>query len=280
MAQSTMSERIPTRTMAEEQLNAAFKAADKRAAVWAIPTLVIAKFSEDHAVNFYTNKLRREREQVSNAYQQLRIVERSEEYPNVKQYVGMIQKISDYIPQQQKQMAYYPYAGIDIFWAAGFDYLVMEDKFYNASVQNAGMWFDVDDYNTTHLYDSVREYKTQNIIPESAEITFSDGDSEKGHVGKLFNNPDVTLIYKAGMPFISYSKKQYRDTELKYGAIVVANDCCSSTKEINMFLNDNGYTQIYEMNPPTITLPWALPIKNVGVFRKNERRKSGEFDHV
>lgn len=275
-----MSERIPTRTIAEEQLNAAFKTVDKRAAVWAIPTLVIAKFSEDHAVNFYTNKLRREREQVSNAYQQLRIVERLEGYPNAKQYAGLIQEISDCIPQDQKQTAYYPYAGIDIFWAAGFHNLVMEDKFYNAPAQHFRMWFDVDDYNTAYLHDLVRECKTQEILPESAEITFSDGDSEKDHVGKLFNYPDATLIYKAGMPFISYGKKQYRDTELEYGAIVVADDCCSSTKEINTFLNDNGYTQIYEMNPPTITLPWALPIKNVGVFRKNERRKSGEFDHV
>ncbi|MBI2034833.1 MAG: hypothetical protein HYT11_03835 [Candidatus Levybacteria bacterium] len=131
------------------------------------------------------------------------------------------------------------------------------------------MGWDVDDdYDTTNLQKLVCEFKTQGIIPATAKITFVTEDSNGKDVGKVFNNPDTTLIYKSGMPFISYSKSQYRDSGLEYGAIVTANDCCSSTKEINILLKDHGYTKIHEETPPKITLPWASSIKNVGIFRK------------
>lgn len=213
-------------------------------------------------VNFH-DKIKPYKYKYRQAVEDLRTIEISEGYPNTKLYIEQIRQLASHIPASNKEAAFYPFAGQDVFWAAEFKNLTMEDINYNSVKDNMSLWWPLKDYDIQNINTLLTALKANHLIPGENKVSFVMNDSEANQVSEL-NNPHSTLIYKSGHTFEA-NKKLFSQANLNFGAIIISNDKTPRRKVENS-LKNFGYELVYQSNPPPIKVPWALTLKNPLLF--------------
>jgi hypothetical protein len=260
-----MSERSPLHKKREKQVSKSHTEAMLLFGAAFLGSQLYRIINPDRANHFLAKVTGYSKTKYHAAIDDLREVETDEDYPVVRRYVADIKQISDQILATAKQRAYYPYAGLDLFWAAGFNNLVMEDKNYDASRDDPTLWWKTTNYETSDLQEFLSRLKRHGVIKGNPNVNFLASNSETSSAPSDFNLPDTTLIYKAGHDFEPFLGEVFSGKQLNFGAIIVTNDRTRKDK-LKKLLSPHDYSLAYELNPPQIPLPWALSLRNPQVF--------------
>ncbi len=130
----------------------------------------------DIANRFLSSKTAPYRNRVAALNNELRRMEFEEDFPVVRQYLAAIDTLTSFIPEKLRETAYYPMAGLDVFWARTFKRVFMEDKNYNIEHNKYDLWWDQQDYDTEKLTSLIDHLKTKEMIPHSYQIIFAKYD--------------------------------------------------------------------------------------------------------
>lgn len=262
-----MTERSPRRIAAEELIASELKTAQSHAIVPFLLYKAIGVLDHEKATQLYKEKMKDYKLRYHQVNIALRQIEQEEGYRNIQRYIDMLLDVRSRIPESLHRIAYYPYAGLDVFWLAGFQNLIMEDKNYNSPDDNPTAWWDADDYKIESLQNLVARLKTNGLISQNNSAKFSIKDSLTSAALNEVNQPFISIIYKAGPSFVYFLEKAFKNREMAFGAIIVANDN-TRPRVLDRVLNKHNYHKVYELNPEMVVNPWSLPISRPKVYLK------------
>lgn len=212
----------------------------------------------DKGLKEFTDKIAPAKEVWSIANEALRRADEAAGFPNASAAAEQIKQLTATLPLHLRKNAYYPLAGTDIFWAASFERLVMEDKNYDG-YSDSSMWFAADDYKTANIELLLTKLRKTGLIPEATKLKLLEGDSDLKTVQNDLNRPNVTLVFKAGHPFSDFTERRFADEQMQFGAVIVANDITKPAL-LERLLRHHGYNLTANFKPPTsIETGWAIP---------------------
>ena len=223
------------------------------------------------ALKFLSSKTASYKHEAMLLNDELRQMEFEEDFPTVGKYLSAIDTLTSNIPEELRNVAYYPMAGLDIFWTSTFKHVVMEDKNYNIENDKFDLWWNRQDYNTEKLTSLFAHLKTKGMIPHGHQVFFVKDDSEKGLNFLKFNRTNSTLIYKSGHTFLNYARKMNKKEQISFGAIILSGDDPSSPpRKVDGFLAEQGYEVAYESKGrnPKHGSPWAIEIIDPRIYLK------------
>lgn len=260
-----MKEQPSRREEIEKQIDKELNDAQVHAIVPYLLSKAIGVFDTKKGEQFYFSHIEPYKMRYNQANETLRQIEEEEEFPNVRRYIKLLLEIRDKIPSSLREQAYYPYAGHDIFWAAAFQDLVMEDKNYNVVQVDHTFWWN--DYKLEALERLTTALKSRGLIPQDNKITYIQHNSETGETISHYNQSSTTLIYKAGWDINAFIKKTFKNKRVEFGAIIVSHDN-SRAGSLEKLLSYHNYQRVHELHPPSIVIPWALPLSKPKVYLK------------
>ena len=262
-----MHEGSPKRVAAEQQITQSLRSAKRHALLPFVVARAIGVFDAQRAALFYNSQVKDHKQRYHDANEALRRIEEEEGFPNIRAYTDVVQDVVSHVPADLRQAAYVPYAGSDVFWAAAFRAVVMEDVNYNTANDHPTAWWSVSDYSISVLDRLVDTLKTHGVIPIENDIDFLQSDSEIEPTEGSLNRPDVTLVHKAGHEFRPFVRNRFGEEEMRFGAIIISNDS-SSRDSLQRLLAAHKYEEVYKANPALVANPWALSIKEPSVYLK------------
>jgi hypothetical protein len=249
----------------ERQIDDNMKLTRKKGVLWGISALPIAVFSKERAYQYFARRIEPQKVTWYELEEQLRAVEREENYPSLRSYVKQIHDISHQIPEHAKQVAYYPYAGTDVFWANEFDHVVMEDKNYDTSSDQGDLWWRIKDYQLSEISKLIDEFTEHGLLSENNHILLSPQNSTDSSDTSL-NNQHTTLIYKSGFDFSSFLSKRFNN-DIQFGAIITSN-MHQNPQKIEQLLSQFDYSTVYTKEPSPLHTPWTINFGKTQVFSK------------
>lgn len=262
-----MNEGLPRRVVLEKLVVKELRSSQIHSLIPLMVSKAIGVFAPEKADLFYEKRMERYKLRYHEANLALKQIEEQEGFPGVKTYINLLLGIVGKLPPYLQQTAYYPNAGTDVFWSAVFQNSFFEDINYNSQADDPTMWWSLNDYNTTLLDAFVNTLKTRGLIPAHHSATFSTNDCQTEASAVDLNQAQITLVYKAGHDFSEYAQTAFKNRELAFGAIIIANDNTKS-RILDNLLSKHSYEKLYESNPEKVINPWALALYKPRIYIK------------
>ena len=199
------------------------------------------------------------------SYRLLEKIEKENGYASMKQYADILDIISEYIPDQCKQICYYPFAGIDFYWARIFNTLICQDITYDR-YESLNAWWGMDWYNGKKRMEIVELLKSIEIIPPENSIICVNGKAELPNKETELNRHEVTLLLKGGHSVIDFIKERFND-QVFFGIIIIVTPA-DTIEDLDGFMSYNGYNLIYHDNETRLLIPYAMELRDIHVFSK------------
>jgi hypothetical protein len=199
-------------------------------------------------------------------YRTLEDLEKREGYRATHICANVLDKIAKHLPAD-KNICYYPFSGVDFYWARIFNKVVCEDiSFGKKELPN--MWWDPETYGLERRKEIIATLKAQKIIPKSASLEFVVGDAETARASNQFNNSNTTLLIKGGHDFLGYVKSRFfAKKPLRYGAIITVT-ATNPLKDIEERLARDDYSRKASLEGTNWLIPYAMQLKDIHVFIK------------
>lgn len=195
----------------------------------------------------------------------LEALEHQESYPAVTQYCRVLDGIAALIPENSKQLAYYPYSGIDLYWARIFNETVFQDiGFDGVAIPN--IWWNLESYSLTHLHKIRTQLTELDVIPSQNQLHFFGGDVQESGMFSHLNERDVTLIVKGGHGFL----QEITHLTSQFGCLVLVDTPDDPAQVHNTLTQSN-----YQRQTPQVGItgsnwlaPYAMPIGQTHIYVK------------
>lgn len=198
------------------------------------------------------------------AYCELEALDEKEGHLGMQECAKVLDKISSIIPIQERQVCYYPFAGVDFYWARIFDKVMCQDIAYDQqSVPN--MWWNANVYQTEKRESIIGKMRARKIIPESAVIECSLGDADTAV--ERYNDGKTTLLVKGGHDFLGYIDQTFAGERLYYTTIITVS-AVNTTAEIEQRLERDDYHRVKSLKGTNWLIPYAMDLKRINIFRK------------
>ena len=201
-------------------------------------------------------------------YSQLEEIEAKEGYPAMLAYAAQLDIIGKHIPSQNKQLCYYPYSGMDLYWGRIFNRVVFDDISFDCNNELSVRWWGVDDYGADRRNYIIMTLRKLEIIPNSAVLEFRLKDADIPNRKNEFNERLSTLLLKGGSDVLDYLDNGFEGVELRYGAVITVNSINTKEQLREKFMQHN-YHENFSMGGKDFIAPYAMELKNVMVFCKN-----------
>lgn len=202
------------------------------------------------------------RQKYLSASKALERLEAIEGYPAMAEYAAVIDRIVSYLPS--KANCYYPYSGVDFYWARGFNKTVFEDVMFGKNAHHQKSWWGAGTYRKNSVESIISLMKSLGIIPEANGIEIRCSDSDFTVSSSEFNNSDWVLLLKGGSETKPFENGNFQPD---YCGIIVSNTH-SPFEEIGLRIVTQGYSKAayFEFGP--FMPPYSLEMRNVAVFVK------------
>lgn len=204
-----------------------------------------------------------------NGYRQLEDLERREGYPAMLAYAALLDSIAEHLPRQNRVFGYYPFSGVDFYWARIFEKLVVcEDIGFDEKEQIPEMWWGVETYGAKKRQEIISILKSQGIIPVSSNVEILSGDAGVDRYDNRFNNQQSTLLVKGGHNVLGYIETRFQGRHLEYGAIITASSFNPLRDMEHRFAKD-GYRRHASFEGGEFLAPYAMELNDIHIFLKN-----------
>jgi len=203
-------------------------------------------------------------------YKRLEDLEAREGYLAMFAYANEIDLIAEQLPWQNRIFCYYPFSGVDFYWARIFKKVVFEDSaFYeqDGPLNVSNIWWSLETYGVEKRNEIVSILKRLNIISQSEDLEFLSGDVEVCDNLNKFNNQQSTLLIKGGSDVLGYIEKKFNNEVLQYGAIIIGSSSNPLADMEKRFTQD-GYFKKFSFEGEDFLAPYAMKLKDVHIFLK------------
>ncbi len=222
--------------------------------------------SDGAFVSRMQSRIKQTREIYRQGYRKLEDLERKEAYPAMTICADILDKIREYLPVISRNVCYYPFSGVDFYWARIFDRIIFEDIGFNQD-ELPNMWWDSETYGYERRQEIIGILQTQRIIPKSTILKFISGDADVSRADNQFNDPTTTLLVKGGHDFLGYVESRFNNGSLKYNAIIIVT-AKNPPGDVERRLKQDGYTRIVSIEGTDYLIPYAMELRDINIFLK------------
>ena len=203
-----------------------------------------------------------------NGYRLLEEPEAKEGYPAMLAYAAELDIIGKRIPSENRQLCYYPYSGMDLYWGRIFNRVVFDDISFDCNNELSARWWGVDDYGADRRNYIIMTLRKLEIIPNSAVLEFRSKDADLPDRKNEFNDRLSNLLLKGGSDVLDYLDNGFKGVELRYGTVITVNSINTKEQLREKFMQDN-YHENFSLCGQDFIAPYAMELKSVMVFCKN-----------
>lgn len=202
------------------------------------------------------------------AYKRLEELEREEGYLATKDYARVLDLIARHLPVEYRKCCYYPFSGIDFYWARIFKTLICQDIVYNKETKCINAWWGMDWYSHDKIDEIISLLKDLAIIPQSSIIKFLSGDADETDI-RISDVSCTTLLIKGGHDVLDYLNNKFDESGIIFRAIIIVSSA-NSLEDMCEYLSNRGYEKTFSDSAVSIVAPYAMNLNEIHIFIKNE----------
>ncbi|TSC74530.1 MAG: hypothetical protein G01um101448_49 [Parcubacteria group bacterium Gr01-1014_48] len=200
------------------------------------------------------------------AYCELELLEETEGFPAIHWYASRIDAIAQQLPTEVKALGYYPFCGIDFYWARVFKKTVFEDiGFGKQDMPN--MWWEPARYGKQGRKQILAKLFELTVIPPTAKLTFVSGNAEVKRRNNDLNRATTTLIVKGGHDFLHFFGTRFKNERPLFGAIISIS-AVNTLRDIEHCLSAFSYEKVFSCAGNDFIAPYAMELRDAHVFLK------------
>ena len=222
-----------------------------------------AAFANSKFVALVQNTVKIEWDKYQRGYEKLEILEAREQFQAMRNTAEQLDVLSQHVPVRCRSLCYYPFSGVDFYFARVFKKLACEDIGFDMP-QLSNMWWDPETYSKRRRGEIIALMKRERIIPSAAEIVCISGNAEETRKENDFNQRESVLLVKGGHDVLSFFEKRFKN-KLKFGAVIVGSPV-NVLSEIEDVLSGQYYTRRYSATGENPLAPYAMEFRDVHVF--------------
>lgn len=220
--------------------------------------------SDELFVSSMQNKIKEIWQVYRQGYRDLEQLEQKEGYLATAACAKVLDEIAVHLSTNMKKSCYYPFSGVDFYWARIFDKVTFKDICFDQD-ELPNMWWDSETYGSGRRQEILATLKTQGIISEQAILEFIVGNAEIPSTDNQFNDTAQTLLIKGGHDFLGYVESRFGSERLTYRAIITV-AAINPLRDIEKRLTQDGYTRKASLEGTDYLIPYAMELRDIHIF--------------
>lgn len=204
-------------------------------------------------------------EAYQTAYDELELLDAQEGFPASKQYAAEIDSLVQHLPAECNK-AYYPFAGLDFYWAHAFDETVFEDIGYKQKLI-ANMWWRQEKYQQAGIQAAFSFLQQAGVFQEP-KVQLITGNADEEREDNNFNSPEWTLIVKGGHSVIPFLEGRF-DGPLSFGACIFISPT-DSREDLTSEMTRRGHKLAHYEKGEQFYAPFAMALQHKYLFHRNK----------
>jgi hypothetical protein len=204
------------------------------------------------------------------SYTRLEDLEAREGYPAMLRYANELDLIAKHLPWLNRVICYYPFSGVDFYWARIFKKVVFEDSaFYDKDkpLNASNVWWSLETYSAEKRDEILAIMKKINVFSKNVCMEFLSEDVETCKDPNKFNNRQSTLLIKGGTDVLGYVESKFGNESLQYGCMIIGSSANPLSDMEDKFAQ-YGYYKHFSFDGEDFVAPYAMRLKDVHVFLK------------
>lgn len=213
-------------------------------------------------------KIAVERQRYLDAYKKLEKLEIREGFPGMQCYAEWLDRIQNSLQPKNRECCYYPFSGIDFYWARIFPRIVFEDIGFDKTSTEKNMWWNFPMYSKRKRDAIFAMLQEVGIIPKLFFMKCISGDAEIERAENDFNSSAVTLLVKGGHDVLGFLEKRFQGNPILFGAIITVS-AVHPVPEMEQWLSRYAYIRMFSSDGEDLYVPYAMGLRDIHIFTKN-----------